>query len=328
MRRYNRNTLVLLITVVLLLSTGCSKQAEPTTAPNINTTVIPTSTQTKDGAIVSKQLVHVDGQNPNIYIYKIFYISQGVKVEAILTEPKIPSHYPLFVNLHGGYAVANPNMTHSYLAGYTPEMVSHMSDQMITIAPEYRGYYESEGTVQDLLGCTIDTENAIKAAGSVGNVNQDQLYLLGYSLGGGVSLMIASERKDVRAVVAVSPFVGYDEYVKWFSKHPDATTEAERTFKPMVQNWKALMETPDNKQESMMSRIPNIQAPVLLLQGTGDKNVIWQTVSQFADDLKNAHKSVKLVIYPGGQHGLHDQNEAASSSEMRDWFEQTGLDFP
>ncbi|QYR20256.1 hypothetical protein KZ483_20830 [Paenibacillus sp. sptzw28] len=57
----------------------------------------------------------------------------------------------------------------------------------------------------------------------------------------------ASERQDVRAVVAVSPFVGWDE----------------------------------------IDRIPDIQAPTLFLQGTGNKK----------NDMKAAKKNVKLVLW-------------------------------
>lgn len=48
----------------------------------------------------------------------------------------------------------------------------------------------------------------------------------------------------------------------------------------------------------------SIQTPVLLLQGTADKNVAWQTAQIFASQMKKANKTVKLVLYPGRQHGL------------------------
>jgi hypothetical protein len=38
------------------------------------------------GSIVSKELVQVADRNPNIRIYKVFYMSEGAKVEAYLSE--------------------------------------------------------------------------------------------------------------------------------------------------------------------------------------------------------------------------------------------------
>jgi dienelactone hydrolase len=64
-------------------------------------------------------------------------------------------------------------------------------------------------------------------------------------MGGGVALRTASERQDVKAVVAVSPFVGWDTIIHW-----------------------------------LLDRIPYIQTPVLLLQGTGDDFILWQTVQE------------------------------------------------
>lgn len=72
--------------------------------------------------------------------------------------------------------------------------------------------------------------------------------------------------------------------------------------------------------------IKDINVPVLLLQGTADKHVAWQTVKTFANQMKPAHKTVKFVLYKGGKHGLHTEPyQSESTQQINGWFEKYGL---
>lgn len=283
-----------------------------------------------DGKIISKELVEIPGQNPNINIYKVFYYSDHIKVEALLTVPKIKGKYPLLVQLHGGNVRENKDVSHNYDFGYTADKIKNSSDQIITLSPEYRGYQESDGHLQGIAENTRDTENAIKAAKSMGNVEPDSLYVLGTSMGGGVALRLASERKDVKAVVAVSPFVGFDEYIRWMDEHPDETpSDVVNNFRLQSNYIKyKLKENSSQKSDfSILERIPDIQAPVLLLQGTDDENVVWQTVQEFSNDMEKAGKTVKLVLYPNGNHALEDKYQSQRDQEMVQWFQKYGFSY-
>jgi hypothetical protein len=101
----------------------------------INQLVSPTPPQ-ENGTIVSKELVEVPGQNPKIDIYKIFYISEGSKVEAFLSEPKESGKYPLHVTLHGGLAYEIPNKTHETYNGVQAEYLKDAPENMVRIAPQ------------------------------------------------------------------------------------------------------------------------------------------------------------------------------------------------
>lgn len=152
------------------------------------------------------------------------------------------------------------------------------------VAPQYRGYAESEGTVQGLYGDAVDTENAIVAADSLSVVNNQSMWLEGVSMGGGVVLVVAPNPKysiNTNAVVAISPFVGWDITMKWANKNENNSQladgfiqeglDAYGTFNPNKKGY---------KQNSL--DVANIGAPTLLLQGTGDKNVPWQATQILA----------------------------------------------
>jgi len=278
-------------------------------------------TAPNDGKIISKELVKVPGQNPKINIYKIFYYSEGTKAEALLTVPNYSGKFPLVVHLHGGRALGDKSISHFDESVYTVDGVSKGSRLVITLYPEYRGYLESDGNPQGLAGSTLDAQNAIKAATSMigDKLKSDSIYLIGTSFGGGIALRLASERHDVKAVVALSPYVGADEIVRWFDEHPTYTSTYYRTH---IEDYKNEM-TKNNG--TLLDRIPDIQAPVLFLQGSGDPNVIWQTVEQLANDMKKANKTVKLIIYPNGNHGLTDQYQYQRNQEIYQWFTQYGI---
>ncbi|MEK5478025.1 alpha/beta hydrolase [Paenibacillus sp. FSL R5-0407] len=280
-----------------------------------------------DIEIISKELIEGPGQNPKIDIFKVFYKSDDINVLAYLTVPKAPGKYPLVVHLHGGYALERKELSH-YDFGFTFGF-RYMSDQVVYLYPLYRGYLESDGHVQGIAENTRDAENGIKVAMSTGSVKKDSVYLLGASMGGGVALRLASERQDIKAVVAVSPFVGWDVNLRWLDENPDIISpqivEENRKTAEYVR-FGLINGNPESKGDySILDRIPSIQAPILLLQGTADESLIWQTVQDFANDLEEAGKTVKLVLYPDGRHGLEDKYQDQRNQEVTQWLHTYGI---
>ncbi|OBZ07559.1 hypothetical protein A8L34_25850 [Bacillus sp. FJAT-27264] len=310
-----RNRAFFLILVIIILIAATLSSCEATDPPD------------SDIEIISKERIEVPGQNPHIDIYKVFYKSDNIKVLAYLTVPKATGKYPLVVHLHGGYALERKELSH-YDFGFTYGF-SYMSDEVVYLYPIYRGYLESDGHVQGIAENTRDAENGIKVAMSTGSVKPDSVYLLGASMGGGVALRLASERQDVKAVVGVSPFVGWDVNLRWLYEHPNANSpeivEENRKTGEYVR-FGLINTNPESKGDySILDRIPDIKAPVLLLQGTADESLIWQTVQDFADDLDKAGKTVKLVLYPDGRHGLADKYQDQRNQEVTQWLHTYGM---
>lgn len=234
----------------------------------------------------------------------------------------------MVLNLHGGYAGPRPDIAHS-TSMYDASSLTNAPATQIIVEPEYQGYADSGGHVEDLRSNTTDAENAVATVEGLGRMSSN-LYVIGYSLGGGIALKVASQRSDVKAVVAVSPFMGNDEVIKWLDAHPKLNTplaQQERTVIPYWESiWGNYKTNPAGYEGvSIIDHISTIHAPVLLLQGTGDQNVIWQLTQDVANQMKQQQKKVKLVLYPGGQHGLHGQYAQQSTQEIISWFRKYGL---
>lgn len=311
----SRVLLMILIIPILTVATlsGCQKND--------------TSPQDGEVEIISKELIEILGQNPNIDIYKVFYKSDGIKVLAYLTVPKAPGKYPLVVQLHGGKVLENKTLTHQNT--YLSYEYMDMSDQVVYLYPAYRGYLESEGHVQGIAENTRDADNGIKLAMSTGKVKEDSVYLIGASMGGAVALRLASERQDVQAVVGIAPFTGWDVIIRWLDEHPGVAkpeiVDENRKTAFYVRNSLIKLHPESEGDYSILDKIPNINAPVLLLQGTADDRVIWQTVQDFAEDLEEAGKTVKFVLYEGGDHSLGGEYLDQRNQEIHQWLQKYGL---
>lgn len=247
-----------------------------------------------------------------------------MKVEALLTEPARHGQYPLLVSLHGGSLTpTNAKAVSSYT--YTERnVVQAANDSMVMLYPEYEGYMQSQGTVHGLKNDTKDVLNAIAAAESLHEVKPQDTYLLGGSLGGGIALMTAEYDHDVRAVVAVSPFVGLNDFVSWANQHAKPGSMSLTQLQFINGSYGDKVDSSEFNERS--PDVKKINAPVLLLQGTADHHVPWQTVRMFAQQMNNAKKTVKLVLYPGGHHGLLNTYKTPSTLQIQDWFSKYGLD--
>lgn len=300
--------IILAILMILLLINGCSTHLKTN----------------KDGQVISMKKIKGSIVDSAIQEYKMMYWSQDSQVEAYAAIPKSKGTYPLLVTLHGGYLLPM-NTTHVREIGkdyFDDHILKYASSRMISVLPMYRGYGDSEGTVHSLNGDTIDTENAIKAITNYSKTHRDfpsiettGIYINGISMGGGVALKLASERKDVKSVVAVSPFVGMDIYGK-YSETVDKGGFFDRN---MIQELGPLnLNDPQYKKQSINYK--TIKAPTLIIEGTNDYNTPLETVKTFYQKMKGNHQNnVKLEIIQGGNHGLLNKSSEVNSI-LNQWY--------
>lgn len=311
------------------MTVGCSpsqssKNQTPPHSNNVTQPQVKISKKPLDGALASIQQIktYESYTGTNIKLYKLFYWSNGYKVEAFLTEPTKPGKYPLLLNLHGGPAWRTTN---SHYAGWPANVAAYLSNShTVMLYPEYQGNMASQGLAMGMKTDMTDVTNAITAAKSLGEIKTNDTYVIGYSLGGGLALMTAAQDHEVKAVVAVSPFVGLNDFVSWANQHAKPGSVSLEQLQLINGSYGDKVDSTEFNERS--PDVKKISAPVLLLQGTADHHVAWQTVQTFANQMKAAHKSVKLVLYPGGHHGLHTgAYQSESTQAMKSWFAKYGL---
>ncbi len=312
MNRSVRWTWSIALALLVLLS-GCGTVASGTSAHEPRTGTISSLTRLRGYDVAAGDA-----------LFRLSYECAGQEVEAYMTEPGTRGHYPLLVDLHGG-AAWNVNRSHDNFGFTANNAAGGASSRFIALYPEYQGYLGSSGPVRGLDTDAQDTMCAIRAVASLSAVNTHHVYLMGYSIGGGVALKAASLLPTVRAVVVVSPWVGLRDELPWLKQHAQPYTTFGHELLGVTRTYGV-----SPSQTTFAAQSPTVQAisaPVLLLQGTADTHVPYQVVEQFYGQMKAAGKTVKLILYPGGHHGLHGHYQKAALAAMRQWFAQYGLHF-
>ncbi len=275
------------------------------------------------------ELVHVKAQNPGINIYKVFYWSQGEKVEGLLTRPKRPraKKYPVYVICHGGYTSSMP-MTHviqSSLGVPTPESVAAASSSEVVFEPEYRGYAESQGTVQGIYANAVDTENGITAIYSLSDVHLSNIKLLGVSMGGAVVLRVASDPKYtsyIRAVAAISPFIGWDAIEQWAEKNVNTNPQAQKWIQAATASGYGVYNANNKDYQQNSIDASKIKVPVLLLQGKQDEIFPWEATEMMYKEMKEDGDTVQLDLFASGNHGLTGTVNSQAMKDIQKWFDK------
>lgn len=155
------------------------------------------------------------------------------------------------------------------------------------LAAEYRGYRGNPGKPNE-EGLYADGRAALAWLNSRG-VSQQDIVLIGNSIGGGVATQLASEINP-RALVLISPFASL----------PQVAGE-KLWFLPARQ---LVRDNYDNA-----AKIADVAAPILLLHGDADDLI----AHHHSEQLHIANPNSKLVIFAGAGHDLawHDEAEQA-----------------
>lgn len=255
--------------------------------------------------------------------YKMTYWSQNIPVVAYVSVPQQSGSYPLYVQCHGGWVTPVP-ITHVNTFGVGPAALGFARKNAITVVPMYRGYGDSDGPVSGIAENATDTINAIKAIQSRYKVIKGHIYLDGTSMGGGVVLKVASEQSDIRSVIATSPYVGANVFTQWYlSNQQSAIPHTKGIYIAITNDYGPFDPSqPIYQEESINYR--NISAPTLLLQGTGDQTIQWQTVQALYHDMKADHKPVRFDLVKGANHGFTGSFDSVRGDAIVLWYGKYG----
>lgn len=293
---------------IVCLTVGCAHQAAPTgnrEAPK------PVQTQL-DGTLISAKKV---GDS----VYSMMYWSRRTKVQAYVNLPTGTGPFDLVVYLHGGYSL--PANTHDNNIYWTEQMASLATwSDAIALFPNYAGYGPSSGTVRSPHSDLIDTENAIKALRQMKdvNININNIYVFGASLGGDVAMMLAENNPSVKAVALDSPFPGAATFVDWYLKQGGSSLN--QSYANGYINAYG-RDTNSSVYKLNAFDYTNVHVPVLVIGGKSDPIIPPSLLKYMYSKLKPHDRSVKLDFMAGG----HAPDNATEYDMVVNWFVQYGL---
>ena len=247
-------------------------------------------------------LESVLNDNSSYTRYSISYIGNTLKLTGIMNIPKGDGPFPLLILNHGYIDPA----VYTNGRGLKREQDYFARRGFAVIHPDYRGHAGSDPSpigddVYDAsLEYSMDVMNAILAVkdANLPTVSTEKIGMLGHSMGGGVTLNIATARADlIDAVVLYAPVHAdaWQNFTRWRDDEDGNTKTRDvlgsRETNP--KNWDKL---------SAQTYFKNIDDPILNFHGTSDDDVPLSWSEDLANNLNAQNKVNRLVIYKNEEH--------------------------
>ncbi len=261
----------------------------------------PATPQPKNGDIVSMALY---AQTNATNYYRITYMSDGLRINAFMTEPRREGTFPALIYNRGG------NRNVGALKGF--EFIPFAEAGFVVIASQYRGGGGSEGADQ-LGGADVnDILNIIPLLQSRPNVDMNRIAMFGSSRGALMTYIALRKLGGTIKVAATTS--GLADLFMWAKERPDLEGGAylELVGANTRSNPAAF------RERSATYWAGEIRTPLLLIHGDADSDVSVEQSRALYNRLRAAGRTVQLMIIAGGTHGLFSFDEGIPSALS--WF--------
>lgn len=299
----------------------------PSVTPNLNPLSIQAMKQKiYPGSTINIEQTLPDGSNYHQYITS--YISDGLKIYALLTVPigdKPKNGWPVILFNHG-YISPEIYQTYPTVGQYATYFPVFSRNGYIVFKPDYRGNGNSEGqpegayyspayTVDDLNAlASIKKYKGLNPSTSSGRfVDTNRIGIWAHSMGGNITLRdLVINTTDIKAAVIWGGVVGsYEDLMyNWQRRVPFRPSTKELSLRNNGrQNLIKQYGTPQTNPTFWHSIDPtyflqNITSPVQIDVGGSDEEVPVAFSQSFRDKLQAIGKTVEYHEYSGDNHNI------------------------
>lgn len=268
----------------------------------------------------------------NYHRYYAYYLSEGLKIYALLTvpnDPPPPGGWPAIVFNHGYIPPDVYRTTERYIA-YVDRLAR---SGFIVFRIDYRGHDQSEGEATGAYGSpgyTIDVLNAVASLKRFPLVNPQRLGMWGHSMGGFLTLRAMVISKDIKAGVIWAGVVGSytDLYYNWRrpSGSPGPALTPPASGRRWRDQWVEEYGLPEQNPEfwnaiSANSYLADLSGPLQLHHGTKDESVPIEFSQTLVEQVRLAGKYIEFYPYEGDDHNLSKYFTLAMNRTI-EFFEQ------
>ncbi|MHC0038947.1 alpha/beta hydrolase family protein [Pseudoneobacillus sp. C159] len=267
-----------------------------------------TKNERMGGMLLGPNIVSVQrfpSPNPQVELFVITYVSDGLKVKGLLAEPK-GGDAPIdgFLYLRGG--IKNVGMVRP------ARIAQFASEGFIVFAPFYRGNQGGEGN-EDFGG--HDREDAFAAFRLLREHRRvRRVHIFGFSRGGVMALLTAIEFPSAASMVTwagvTDMFLTYEERL-----------DMRKMMKRVIGG------TPSKYPERYEWRTPlfqleKLELPVLIIHGVKDTNVSVEHAYALEKGLRHCGKQVEAWYFSEYTHYFPPATNRKVVSDLASWMKK------
>jgi dipeptidyl aminopeptidase/acylaminoacyl peptidase len=262
--------------------------------------------------------------------YYVHYLSEGLKIYALLTIPNGTAPeggFPAIVFNHGYIPPNVYRTTERYLA-YVDRLARA---GYVVFRIDYRGHDRSEGPASGAYGSpgyTVDVLNAVSSIQNHPQVNPQKVGLWGHSMGGFLALRAMVVSKDVKAgVIWAGVVASYPEMLYNWRRTGSFTPSPSSRGVSWRAGWIETYGTPEQNPAfwasvSANTYLADLSGPLQLHHGSADEDVPLDFSIRLAEQVREAGGEAELYTYEGDNHNLSKYFSQAMDRTLQ-FFDRT-----
>ena len=246
----------------------------------------------------------------SIDIYRITYLSDGLKVNGLLVKPKEPGSYPCIIYNRGGNREFG-----KLVAAHGILMLGKLAKEgYVVIASQYRGNGGSEGQ-EEFGGAEVNDILILpEVLKEVPEADTEKIGMYGWSRGGMMTYLALTKMDQIKAAV-----VGGARSDLTLIDRPNMETGV---YAELIPNYYENKEVELKKRSAVYwaDQFPK-EVPILLLHGNADWRVKSTNSLKLALEFEAHRIPYRLKIFEGADHGINEFKDEVHE-DVLGWFDK------
>ncbi len=303
-----------LLLVLLMISNGEAQETKTLLSQELvsdlsHTPIYPRLIEEEDGVKKWKtKYAYID----SIDLYRISYLSDGLKVRGLMVKPKKAGNYPCIIINRGG----NRDFGSLKIAQGIFWLGQIAKEGYIVIASQYRGNEGGEGK-EEFGGKDVnDVLNLVDVLEEVEGADTSKIGMYGWSRGGMMTYIALTQSNRIKAAVVGG---AVSDNFRMVADRPEMESGVLAELVPDYDK---------NKEEELRKRsavhwadkFPK-DVPILMLHGNADWRVKPEHSLSMALEFEKHRVPYRLIIFEGGDHGIREHKKEVNEQVLA-WFDR------
>jgi len=246
----------------------------------------------------------------DIDVYRITYLSDGLKVHGFLAKPKKKGKYPCVIYNRGG----NRDFGAMVVAHGALTLGKIAKEGYVVIASQYRGNARSEGQ-EEFGGKDVnDVLNLIEVLSEIESADTDRIGMYGWSRGGMMTYIALTQTDKIKAAITGG--------AKSDMTQIDRPEMESKVYAELIPNYWDNKELELKKRSAihLIDEFPK-DVPILMLHGGSDWRVKSTNSLNLALKFEEHRIPYRLKIFEGADHGISEYRDEVNS-EVINWLDR------